>query len=667
VLALILAAVCCPPAGATPPTDLQITGVPAIPDDLQHTIDKYEAAQSNFFMGWDPTAPYMLVSSTDDGMQQLHVQLAPNGDTRLPTLFPGVVTSGSFMPKTGDLVIFAADHAGDEFYQLYSLNAKTGNTQMITDGQSLNSETIYDHTGQQIAYRSTAVDPKHGDIYVMDPHVLHSDHMVMKIDDGGWMLQDWAHDGQHIVVSHDYGLGMGYLWRINAATGETKLLTEQRETQQCYLAARYTPKDDGLWVIQADQDARLFINWLSLTPSAVQPKIPVFGGDVHELELSPDGSYLAYIVETDNIDQLHVFNTVTGVEEPAAGLPEGMIGRVRWNGDGTQIGFCLGGTGAPMQACSYSVVDHKMVQWTFPTVDAPAPKSVKAELISIHSFDGLAISGYLYRPDPAKFPGPRPVIIDIHGGPESEYLPEYSSEVNYDLNELGVAVLFPNVRGSTGFGERFADLDNGFRREDSVKDIGAFLDWIPTDRGLDSTRVAVQGGSYGGYMVLASLYHYSNRLRCGCDEMGITDFVTFLHNTKIYRQASRRYEYGDERYPDMCKFLESISPLNHVAEIGDPVMIAAGKNDPRVPESESDQMVTALRAKNNIVWYILGESEGHGFHRTPDVRYTFAAQSLFFQTYLLPKQRVTPLLPQAAAAATPAPAAAPAESSHGYD
>ncbi len=208
---------------------------------------------------------------------------------------------------------------------------------------------------------------------------------------------------------------------------------------------------------------------------------------------------------------------------------------------------------------------------------------MKPELVTIRSFDNLQISGYLYRPDPAKFPGPRPVIINIHGGPESEYVPEYAPGMNYYLNELGVAMLFPNVRGSTGFGEDFANLDNGFKREDAVKDIARFLDWIGTDHGLDSTRVAVAGGSYGGYMVLAALYHYSNRLRCGSDEMGITDFVTFLKHTEAYRQAGRRYEYGDERYPDMCSFLESISPLNHVAEIGDPVMITAGKNDPRVP------------------------------------------------------------------------------------
>ena len=652
---------------APPPGDLEISGIPDLPADLMQTVAKYDAAQSNYFMDWDPVSSAMLVSSNDHGIEQLHLQLAPNGETRLPTNFPGVVTSGSFMPKTGDLVIFAADHAGDEFYQLYAMDTKTGVAQMVTDGQSLNTETIYDHTGLQIAYLSTAVDPKHGDIYVMDPHVLHSDHMVMKIDRGGWILQDWTHDGRHILVSHLVALGMGYLWQINAATGETQLLTGQRDNQQCYLAARYTPKDDGVWVVQADQQLHLFINWLPLTSTAVAPKIPTYVSDVNAMELSPDGTYLAYVAKSDEIDQLHVFNTVTGVEEPASGLPEGLVGRLRWNHDGTQLGFCLGGTGAPMQACSYSMATHQMTQWTFPVVDAPSPKSVKPELITIRSFDSLQISGYLYRPDPTKFPGPRPVIINIHGGPESEYLPIYSSEMNYYLNELGVAMLYPNIRGSTGFGEDFENLDNGFKREDAVKDIGAFIDWIGTDHGLDSTRVAVQGGSYGGYMVLAALYHYSNRLRCGSDQMGITDFVTFLKHTEAYRQANRRYEYGDERYPDMCSFLESISPLNHVAEIGDPVMITAGKNDPRVPVSESDQMVRALRAKNNIVWYILGESEGHGFQRTPDCLYQFAAESLFFQTYLLPKVRVTPLLPSAAAAVVPAATAAPAESGHGYD
>ncbi len=300
------------------------------------SVAKYDAAKSNFFMDWDPVSSAMLVASEDHGMEQLHLQLAPSGETRLPTNFPGVVTSGSFMPKTGDLVIFAADHAGDEFYQLYAMDTKTGAAQMVTDGQSLNTETVYDHTGLQIAYRSTAVDPKHGDIYVMDPHVLHSDHMVMKIDRGGWILQDWAHDGQHILASHDIGIGMGYLWQINAATGETRLLTEKRDNQQCYpRGPRYTPKDDGLWVIEADRQFQLFINWLPLNPTAVEPKIPTYVGNVNEIAVSPDGTYLAYVVATDVIGQLHVFNTVTGVEEPASGLPEGLVGRPalepRWN------------------------------------------------------------------------------------------------------------------------------------------------------------------------------------------------------------------------------------------------------------------------------------------------------------------------------------------------
>jgi protease II len=595
----------------------------------------------------------------DDTTQQLHVLLAPGGATRLPTLFHGSVASGSFMPKLGDYVIFGADHDGDEFYQLYALNTTTGDTRLLTDGESKNGETIYGHSGLQIAFRSTMLDRKNSDIYVLDPREPHSTRMVMKIDKGGWKLQDWAHDDAHFLASHDISSSVGYLWSINAASGETRLLTRTPDDQLCYLAARYTPNDDGLWVVENTINREDVIDWLPLVAGAPTPKIPD-ATHVKEIELSPDGTNLAYVAHVDDTDELHIFNTVTGTEEPATGLPTGFIDRVRWNGDGTLVGFTLARGGMPSQACSYALATHVMTPWTAPGIDLPPEP--KPEKIVIRSFDDLEISGYLYRPDAAKFRGPRPLIIDIHGGPEAEYLPSYSPTLNFYLNEMGVAMLFPNVRGSSGFGANFADLDNGFRREDAVRDIGAFLDWIDTEPGLDASRVGVRGGSYGGYMSLASLYHYSNRLRCGSDSMGITDFVTFLRNTQVYRQANRRYEYGDERYPDMNRFLESVSPLNHVAEISDPVLITAGANDPRVPVSESDQMVKALRDHHNIVWYILGQDEGHHFGEAGDQRYQVAAEALFFQKFLLPEKRQTPLSTESAAAAT-SPASPPAPNS----
>lgn len=636
---------------ASPPADLQITGVPDLSQGFLDSVGAYDKAKATLFMGWDPTADRMLVASLDGSKQQLHVLLAPNGDTRLATLFPGIIGSGSFVPKTGDLVIFGADHNGDEDYQLYSLNAANGQTTLLTDGHSCNNEVTYSHSGVQIAFRSTMVDTRYADICVMNPRVPHSTRILMQVDRPGWALQDWAHDDQHVLASHAVSINDGYLWQINSITGETTLLTKDRATQRRYLEARFTPNDDAIWVV-VSESGQPRIEWLPIKPGALPPKIPTTTGDVLDLALSPDGTHLAYTVRQGDVMDLHIFDTTNGGEEPASGLPRGLISRLRWNGNGTELGFSLGGFDRTTQACSYTLANHQMVQWTSPGLLPPPHLAVKPESISLNSFDGLAISGYIYRPDPARFPGRRPVIVNIHGGPAAEYVPSYSPMVNYYVNEQGVAMVFPNVRGSTGFGEHFEELDNGKLREDSVKDIGAFLDWIQNDPHLDAQRVGVQGGSYGGYMVLAALYHYGNRLRCGSDAMGITDFVTFLKNTEEHRQANRRYEYGDERFPDMNAFLQSVSPLNHVAEINDPVLITAGKNDPRVPESESDQMVTALRARNNIVWYILGESEGHGFHDEADADYQTAAEAMFFQTYLLPEKRLTPLLPEAVGAAT---------------
>jgi dipeptidyl aminopeptidase/acylaminoacyl peptidase len=203
------------------------------------------------------------------------------------------------------------------------------------------------------------------------------------------------------------------------------------------------------------------------------------------------------------------------------------------------------------------------------------------------------------------------------------------------MSELGVAMLYPNVRGSSGYGKRFLTLDNGFKREDSVRDIGAFLDWIARDAGLDTSRVAVMGGSYGGYMTLASLMHFGDRLRCGVDIVGISNFLTFLKNTQDYRRDLRRAEYGDERDPAMAEFLAKISPANHADKIKQPLFVAQGLNDPRVPASESEQMVKAIRNHGGQVWYLLAKDEGHGFQKKRNADHVFYSTVLFVQEYLL--------------------------------
>ncbi len=255
--------------------------------------------------------------------------------------------------------------------------------------------------------------------------------------------------------------------------------------------------------------------------------------------------------------------------------------------------------------------------------------------MQIKSFDGLPISAWLYLPDASKFPGKRPVVLDFHGGPEGQSTVRFMGRWNYYLNEMGLAILMPNVRGSSGYGKTFQNLDNGFKRKDSVKDGGAFLAWLASHPRLDASRVVVSGGSYGGYMSLATAVDYSALLRGAIDVVGISSFTTFLNNTESYRRDLRRVEYGDEREPAMHAFMEKIAPLNNARDIKIPLFVVQGKNDPRVPYTEAEQMVSAVRKNGVPVWYLLADNEGHGFARKVNADYYFYCTVQFFATTLL--------------------------------
>jgi dipeptidyl aminopeptidase/acylaminoacyl peptidase len=258
-------------------------------------------------------------------------------------------------------------------------------------------------------------------------------------------------------------------------------------------------------------------------------------------------------------------------------------------------------------------------------------------LVRYETFDEVdgkprTIPAFYYKPEGK---GPFPVVVNIHGGPESQALPTFNPAVQFMVNELGIAVLVPNVRGSSGYGKDYLLLDNGFKREDSVKDIGALLDWIARQPELDASRVGVSGGSYGGYMVLASMVNYNERIRAGIDVVGISDFGTFLRNTESYRRDLRRVEYGDERIPEMKAFHDRIAPLNNAHRITRPLFVAQGYNDPRVPWTEAEQIVKAVRGNGGDVWYLLYKDEGHGFRKKANADYFGAASMLFWQRHLL--------------------------------
>jgi dipeptidyl aminopeptidase/acylaminoacyl peptidase len=325
-------------------------------------------------------------------------------------------------------------------------------------------------------------------------------------------------------------------------------------------------------------------------------------------------------------------------ELPLPELPVGQIFGLDFSPDGKRLGMTLISSQSPGDAYSIDLASGGLTRWTFSEAGGlDTSRFASPEVVEFPTFDQVGgesrmIPAFYYRP-PGE--GPFPVVVNIHGGPEGQARPFFNPITQYYVLEMGIAVLFPNVRGSSGYGKSYLLLDNAEKREDSVRDIGALLDWIETRPELDSDRIAVVGGSYGGYMVLASMVHFDDRLRAGIDLVGISNFVTFLENTSDYRRDLRRVEYGDERDPEMRAFLESISPTNHAAKINKPLFVVQGLNDPRVPASESEQMVDVIRDHGGTVWYLMAKDEGHGFDKKANRDYFSHAAVLFLEQYLI--------------------------------
>ena len=356
--------------------------------------------------------------------------------------------------------------------------------------------------------------------------------------------------------------------------------------------------------------------------------------DVETFDITKDGKRIAFVTDEDGVSVLHVLDTGTDKEMAVPKLPASVIGGIRWSGNNTELGFTMQTARAQADCYSLNVATGKIERWTASETAVKTEAFPEAELVRWKSFDGKMISGFLYKP-PAKFTGKRPVLVVIHGGPEGQSKPTFLGRNNYLLNELGIALIFPNVRGSTGYGKTFSLLDNGFKRDDTYKDINALFDWIVTRPDLDAERIAVTGVSYGGHMTLAVSTFYSDRIRCSVDIVGVSNLVTFLEHTEAYRRDLRRVEYGDERDVKMREYLEKIAPMNNIEKIKKPMFVIAGKNDPRTPVSESQQIADALKKQGTPVWLIIANDEGHGYRKKPNQDFQFYATIEFLQEYLL--------------------------------
>jgi dipeptidyl aminopeptidase/acylaminoacyl peptidase len=618
-----------------PNENLVLEGVPKIPTSLAETVERYSNFRSANLASWHPASREMLIATRFADVSEIHRVQMPGGARSQLTFYPDAVTNAQYEPTQGNYFVFSKDVGGGEFYQLYRDDLETGEVTLLTDGKSRNTDAVWWEQGGKLAYGSTRRTGKDVDLWVMNPKEPKSDHMVAKLEGGGWGTLDWSPDGRKILVTEYVSANESYLWLMDADSGEKTLLTPKGGEKISYSGGRFSKDGKGIYTT-TDKESEFhrlaYIDLASRQHTYLSSAIP---WDVEEFDLSDDGQKIAFVTNEDGFDVLHIYDLASRSEKPAGNLPHGVMQSVRWRKHSHEVGFNLSSARSPWDVYSFDIDTGKIERWTFSETGGLNTASLsEPELIHWRSWDGRTISGFLYRP-PAKFPGPRPVMILIHGGPEGQFQPDFLAGDNYYLNELGVALILPNVRGSTGYGKTFLALDNGMLREGSYKDINSLLDWLGQQNGLDAKRVLVMGGSYGGFMTLAVATNYSDRICCSVDIVGPSNLVTFLEHTSGYRQDLRRVEYGDERDPKVRAYLESIAPANKAKKITKPLFVIAGKNDPRVPASESEQMAEVVRKNNTPVWYLLAKDEGHGFHKKKNRDFQFYATVMFVKEYLL--------------------------------
>jgi dipeptidyl aminopeptidase/acylaminoacyl peptidase len=623
-------------AVAQTPENLVIEGIPEIPEELRHDAARYLEFRSAVFQDWHPQRREMLITTRFADTPQLHRVTSPGGARTQLTFFKDRIGAGSFRPHSGEFIVFSQDRGGNEFYQLYRNDLDSGKITLLTDGKSRNMNPVWSSSGEWLAYTSTRRNGRDNDIYLINPARPESNRLLVQVQGGGWFIHDWSPDDSTLLLQEYISINQSRLHLADARTGERTLLTEDGDAKIAYRRAQFARKGRFIFA-STDKDSEfLRLNRIDIDTGRHTPLTEHIPWDVEGFELSPDGNTIAFLVNENGVGTPRLLNTRTGRELKRPSIPAGIVSNLKWHENGRDLAFNLSSAQSPSDVYSLDVRSGKIERWTQSETGGLDPaRFVSPELVTISSFDGLPISGFLYRPDAAKFAGARPVLMMIHGGPESQSRPGFQARNNFFLNELGIAIFYPNVRGSSGYGKGFLQLDNGYKREDSVRDIGAFIDWMKREPGIDPERIAVYGASYGGYMVLASMIHFGDQLRAGIDVVGISNFVTFLKNTQDYRRDLRRVEYGDERDPAMREFLEKISPTTRAREIKKPLFVVQGQNDPRVPMTESEQMVRAIREHGGNVWYLMARDEGHGFAKKANADYQFLAMILFLREHLL--------------------------------
>jgi dipeptidyl aminopeptidase/acylaminoacyl peptidase len=618
----------------TPGKYIETIGVPPIPASLARELNPYTSIYGLPLAGWDPGKREIWLKGLSSVAWISRVG-SPGATPETSSIYirSGGIYDLYFQPQ-GKYLAYTKDDNGNEVFQLYLYEISQARSKLLSDGKSRNTEPVWSNAGDRIVYSSSPAGTAGVNLRILNPLDLQTDRLLAQSYGSYFKAYDWSPDDKQVVFCDFSSNTASTLWLIEVGSGDKTRLSPKADQPELYDYPQFSKDGKGLYVVtDHDSDVRR-IAYIDLASRKFSYFTSNLKWDVDEFQAAPNGKTLAYVTNEDGISRLRVLDLATGKERLTAQLPVGIISDLKWNRNSTDLAFNFKSPQTPNDVYSLNIETDKPELWAKSITNrVDTEKFSVPELIHWSSFDKRTISGFVYRP-PAKFRGKRPVIIDIHGGPEEQYRPAFGYEHNYFLDELGVAKIYPNVRGSTGFGKAFTALDNGVRREDAVKDIGSLLDWIRTQPDLDSSRVAIQGASYGGYLALSVATRYSDRVRGVVSESGISNLASFIERTEGWRRDLQRSEFGDERDPKIREFLERVAPLNNAQKIKKPLLIIQGQNDPRVPVSEAARLVAATKERIPV-WYILAKDEGHGFVQRNNRDYRTYATILFVKEFLL--------------------------------
>lgn len=623
---------------------LILHGVPEIPPELVDRIKQYQNVRSAAFLAWTSDGKGMYVRTQFSEVSQVHRVSAPGGTRRQLTWYPEPVGQVIRRANGRELAI-TMDEGGGERDQIILFDPNTASSRRLSDGQSRNRILRWSRDGKLLAFQSTRRSGRSNDLWMMDPDHPDRAELLLEAPAGSWLGPvDFSDNGRYLLVQQFLGVDDSRIQVLNLRDRTASLFAGDAERPSGNRAISFDRNGEGFYFITNVRGRAAELAWQSLEPGA-RPEFLTsrIGWDVTDFALSEDGRRGAFVTNEDGISRLYLLDTRKRDYSRIDQIPQGVISSLEFNPDNRHLALTLSTSRTPSDVYVLELgrrpqSARSLIRWTYSEVggldtdEFVEPRLMHYPTFDLHGDKQRMVPAFVYRPAGR---GPHPVIIHVHGGPEAQYRPAFTTRTQLWVAELGAAVIAPNIRGSTGYDLEYLALDNGYRREDAVRDIGALLDWIAEQPDLDENRVAIFGASYGGYLVLASAVHYSDRLKAGVDVVGISNFVSFLENTEDYRRAFRRYEYGDERDPQMRSFLEHISPLNNVERINMPLLVVQGRNDPRVPASESEHIVKALRERDQTVWYIEALNEGHGYERKENRDIYEQAAILFLRRFLL--------------------------------